>query len=100
MNYREHFTAGRLKTSISFIDTEKLMSDEDQETSKLNRGEAGCILFLVKKLIREGVPARDERTRVFVFVRIRVRSIRVRVLYVSLYTCSCSFIPDFDPSGL
>ena len=33
------------------------MPDEDQETSKLNRGEAGCILFLVKKLIREGVPA-------------------------------------------
>ena len=57
MNYREHFTARRLKTSISFIDTQKLMVDEDQETSKLNRGEAGCILFLVKKLIREGVPA-------------------------------------------
>ena len=33
------------------------MPDEDQETSKLNRGEAGCILFLVKKLIREGVSA-------------------------------------------
>ena len=57
MNYRELFTARRLKTSITFIDSEKLMPDEDQETSKLNRGEAGCILFLVKKLIREGVPA-------------------------------------------
>ena len=57
MNYREHFTARRLRTSITFIDSEKLMPDEDQETSKLNRGEAGCILFLVKKLIREGVPA-------------------------------------------
>ena len=50
-------TASRLKTSITFIDTERKMSDEDRETSKLNRGEASCILFLVNKLIREGVPA-------------------------------------------
>ena len=31
------------------------MADEDQGTSKLNRGEASSILFLVKKLIYEGV---------------------------------------------
>ena len=57
MNPRDMFTAGRLKSSITFIDTEKLMAEEDRETSKLNRGEASCILFLVIKLIREGVPA-------------------------------------------
>ena len=31
------------------------MVDEDQGTSKLNRGEASSILFLVKKMIDEGV---------------------------------------------
>ena len=54
---RELLTAGTLKKCISFIDTERLMVDEDRETSKLNRGEASCILFLVNKLIREGIPA-------------------------------------------
>ena len=57
MDTRDLLTASRLKTSITFIDTERKMSDEDRETSKLNRGEASCILFLVNKLIREGVPA-------------------------------------------
>ena len=55
MNSRDQFTASRLKSSITFIDTERTMADEDQGTSKLNRGEASSILFLVKKLIYEGV---------------------------------------------
>ena len=33
------------------------MTEEERETSKLNRGEASCVLFLVNKLIDEGVPA-------------------------------------------
>ena len=57
MNSRDQFTASRLKKSITFIDTVRLMPDEDQGTSKINRGEASCILFLVKRLIRDGVPA-------------------------------------------
>ena len=57
MDTRDLFTARKLRRSITFIDTEKLMTEEDRETSKLNRGEASCILFLVNKLIREGVPA-------------------------------------------
>ena len=57
MDTRDLLTASRLKTSITFIDTERKMSDEDRETSKLNRGEASCVLFLVNKLMHEGVPA-------------------------------------------
>ena len=56
MNPRDQYTASRLKSSTLFIDTQKFMADEDQGTSKLNRGEASCILFLVNKLIDEGVP--------------------------------------------
>ena len=54
---RELITAGTLKKCISFIDTERLMTEEERETSKLNRGEASCVLFLVNKLMHEGVPA-------------------------------------------
>ena len=57
MNPRDMFTTGRLKSSITFIDTEKLMAEEDRETSKFNRGEASCVVFLVNKLLNEGVPA-------------------------------------------
>ena len=57
MNTRDFFSVGRLKSSITFIDTERKMADEDQGTSKLNKGEASCILFLVNNLIHEGVPA-------------------------------------------
>ena len=47
-----------LKRPMTFIDTQNTMVENQRETSKMNKGEAGVVMYLVNKMIRQGLPRR------------------------------------------
>ena len=52
------FIGELLKRPMTFIDTQKTMVENQRETSKMNKGEAGVVMYLVKKMMRQGLPPR------------------------------------------
>ena len=52
------FIGDLLKRPMTFIDTQTTMIENQRETSKMNKGEAGVVMYLVKKMMKQGLPPR------------------------------------------
>lgn len=75
------FIGDLLKRPMTFIDTQKTMVENQRETSKMNKGEAGVVIYLVKKMMRQGLPAN-------------------KIAVISPYKAQVQFLLSYLPKGV
>ena len=70
-----------LKCPMTFIDTQQTMGENTRDYSKMNKGEAGIVMYLVNKMISQGLP-------------------RNKIAVISPYKAQVQYLLGYLPKGV